>query len=111
MKDDVRAHLHDVIQAARAVEQFVAGRSFDDYASDELLRSAVERKFEIMGEALSRIRRDEPDVLRHIRDHRDVISFRNILAHGYDTIDDRIVWDVIEKDIANLITDASKLLE
>ena len=67
MKDEVLAHLHDVIQAARAIKKFIATRTFEDYASDELLRSAVERKFEIMGEALNRIRRDEPEVLTQIR--------------------------------------------
>ena len=110
MKDEVFAHLHDVVQAGKAVRRFVDGRSFDDYSSDEQLRSAVERKFEIMGEALNRIRRDEPGVLDHIGDHRDIISFRNILVHGYDTIDDLIVWSVIEEGLHNLITDAQTLL-
>jgi len=110
MKDEVLAHLHDIVQAGKAVQRFVDRRCFDDYTSDEKLRSAVERKFEIMGEALNRIRRDEPAVLEHIRDHRDIISFRNILVHGYDTIDDLIVWGVIEEGLENLIEDAQALL-
>jgi uncharacterized protein with HEPN domain len=110
MKDEVLAHLHDIVQAGKAVNEFVEGRSFADYTSDEQLRSAVERKFEIMGEALNRIRRDESAVLEHIRDHRNIISFRNILVHGYDTIDDLIVWGVIEEGLDNLITDARTLL-
>ncbi len=111
MKDEVLAHLHDIVQAGKAVQRFVDRLCFDDYASDEKLRSAVERKFEIMGEALNRIRRDEPAVLEHIRDHRDIISFRNILIHGYDTIDDVIVWGVIEEGLENLISDAQTLLD
>jgi len=110
MKDEVFAHLHDVVQAGKAVKRFVEGRSFEDYKSDEQLRSAIERKFEIMGEALNRIRRDEPAVLEHIRDHRDIISFRNILIHGYDAIDDLIVWSVIEEGLDHLIEDARILL-
>lgn len=110
MKDEVFAHLHDIVQAGEAVKEFVKGRSFADYTADEQLRSAVERKFEIMGEALNRIRRDESSVLEHIRDHRDIISFRNILIHGYDTIDDLIVWGVIEEGLDNLIKDAQALL-
>ena len=110
MKDDILAHLHDVLQAAKAVKEFVGDRPFEDYASDALLRSAVERKFEIMGEALNRIRRDEPDILSKLRDHRDIISFRNILVHGYDTIDNRIVWGVINEDLESLIEDVDKLL-
>jgi uncharacterized protein with HEPN domain len=91
MRDDVLAPLHDLLVAARAVEQFVAGVSFQQYAASDLLRSGVERKFEIIGEALNRIGRIAPEVLQRIRHHRDIISFRNILAHGYDTIDERIV--------------------
>jgi uncharacterized protein with HEPN domain len=110
MKDEVRALLFDLVSAGRAVKAFVAGRSFEDYRSDELLRSAVERKFQIMGEAVRRIGREDPAVLEHIRDHRDIISFRNILVHGYDAIDDRIVWGVIEEDLDNLIEDGDALL-
>jgi len=111
MKDDVLAHLHDILHAGRAVGEFVAGRTFEDYSSDELLRSAVERKFAIMGEALNRIRRDAPALLSRIRDHRDIISFRNILVHGYDAIDDRIVWGVIEEELGSLLEDVGQLLK
>jgi uncharacterized protein with HEPN domain len=110
MKDEVLAHLHDIVQAGTTVKRFIHGRSYDEYASDEQLRSAVERKFEIMGEALNRIRRDDPAALEHIRNHRDIISFRNILVHGYDTIDDLIVWGVIEDGLDSLIVDAQALL-
>lgn len=111
MKSEIPAHLHDIREAAQAVQKFVAGRSLQDYGSDELLRSGVERKFEIMGEALNRIARDDPTILAQIRDYRDIISFRNILVHGYDSIDDRIVWDAIQTDLDNLIEDATVLLK
>jgi len=110
MKDEILAHLYDLLHAGHAIRGFVKGRTADDYLSDELLRSAVERKFEIMGEALNRIRRDEPELLNAMRDHRDIISFRNILVHGYDSIDDRIVWGVIEEDLADLLADVKNLL-
>lgn len=110
MKDDTCAHLHDILQAAGAVKSFVTGKSFIDYSSEELLRSGVERKLEIMGEALNRIKRDEPELLASIRDYRDVISFRNILVHGYDAIDNRIVWGIVAEDLDNLIADIERLL-
>ena len=109
MKDETLAHLHDILRAADALKEFVGGRTLNDYASDEQLRSAVERKFEIMGEALNRVRRDDPALLFQIRHYRDIASFRNILLHGYDTIDDRIVWGVIEEDLDHLIQDVGKL--
>jgi uncharacterized protein with HEPN domain len=63
-----------------------------------------------MGEALNRIKREDPELLAHIRDHSDIIAFRNILVHGYDAIDDRIVWSVIQEDLDPLIEDVEKLL-
>ena len=110
MKDEILAHLHDILQAGRAIKEFISGRTFEVYVSDELLHSAVERKFEVMGEAINRIKRDEPELLLQIRNHRDIISFRNILVHGYDAIDDRIVWGVMEEDLDSLIEDVNKLL-
>ncbi len=110
MKDEILAHLYDALRAGRAVKEFVAGTVFEGYVSDDLLRSGVERKLEIIGEALNRIRRDDPGILDRIRDHRDIISFRNILVHGYDGIDDQIVWDVITGDLDNRIADVERLL-
>ena len=110
MKDDLRKHLLDILEAAKAIKGFVAGKSFKDYSTDELLRSGVERKFEIIGEALNRISKLAPDVLNRIRGQRDIISFRNILAHGYDSIDDRIVWGIIEENLGLLLTDIKKIL-
>ena len=98
------------LRAARAVKGFVASQTFESYCANELVRSAVERKFEIIGEALNRINRDDPELLARIRHYRDIISFRNILVHGYDAIDDRIVWGVIEEDLDDLIADVSRLL-
>lgn len=111
MKNEILAHLHDIAQSGRAVKEFLSNRTFKEYTSNELLRSAVERKFEIIGEALNRIRDAEPEILSQIRNYRDIVSFRNILTHGYDTIDDRIVWNIIEDDLDSLIEDVEKLLK
>ncbi len=110
MKDSSQAHLHDIIQAAHAVRDFVATSNYQDYNSNELLRSAVERKFEIIGEALNRIHKSDPELLLTIPSYRKIISFRNILIHGYDAIDDRIVWGVIQEDLEPLIQHAESLL-
>ena len=110
MKDEIFAHLHDIAQAGRAIKEFTSECTFEKYSSNEILRSAVERKFEVIGEALNRIGRAEPELLSQIRNYRDIVSFRNILIHGYDTIDDRIVWSVMEDDLDNLIEDVDRLL-
>jgi len=110
MKSEILAHLHDILRSAKAIREFTANRTFNDYSSDEFFRSAVERKFEIIGEALNRIKRDAPEILDQIPQHRDIVSFRNILVHGYDTINDRIVWDVIEEELDDILDAVESLL-
>jgi uncharacterized protein with HEPN domain len=109
MEDDLLKHLYDIKEAAAAILRFVRGKTFDDYERDELLRSGVERKFEIIGEALNRVSRGNPTVLDKIREHRNIVSFRNIL-HGYDSIEHRIVWGIMEEDLGKLLEDVEQLL-
>ena len=73
--------------------------TFEAYRIDRKTQAAVERKFEIIGEALNRLSRIDADLLATITNYRSIISFRNILAHGYDTIEDRVVWGIIETDL------------
>jgi uncharacterized protein with HEPN domain len=110
MEDDILKYLYDMREAALAISRFVRGKTFDDYEQDELLRSGVERKFEIIGEALNRICRVEPTALDKIREYRNIVSFRNILAHGYDSIDNRIVWGIVKDDLGNLLEDVRRLI-
>jgi uncharacterized protein with HEPN domain len=110
MEDDLLKYLYDIKEAAGAILRFVRGKTFADYERDELLRSGVERKLEIIGEALNRLSRDNPTVLDKIREHRNIVSFRNILAHGYDSIDNRIVWSIIEEDLGKLLEDVERSL-
>ena len=77
-------------------ERWATEKRFEDYITDDLLRSAVERQFEIIGEALGQLGNVAPDQLKQISDAGKVIAFRNILIHGYAVIDDRVVWDIIQ---------------
>ena len=60
---------------------------------------------------MNRLRKTSPDLLGRIHEHRSIISFRNILIHGYDRIDDQIVWGIIEDDLAKLLSDVEDLLK
>ena len=111
MKAEVFAPLYDAFQSGQSILRFVEGRSLIDYISDDLLRSGVERKFEVIGEALNRIRREDSSTLDSIRNFREIISFRNILVHGYDAIDDRVVWEVVQTDLGPLLEDIQRLLD
>ena len=52
MLRDLRAHLYDIRDACQAIEEFVRNKTYDEYVSDRMLRSAVERQFIVIGEAL-----------------------------------------------------------
>ena len=106
----LRECLNDILVNANEVLEFVDGMSFENYLTDRKTQSAVERKFEIIGEALNRISRINEELLEKIRDYRNIISFRNILAHGYDSVDERVVWGIIEADLAHLISDVENLI-
>lgn len=110
MDERVREWLQDILEQARDVQSFTSGLTFELYQTDRKTQAAVERKFEVIGEALNRIRAASPEVLEQIRDYRSIISFRNILAHGYDSVEDRIVWGIVENDLRNLIEDVRALL-
>lgn len=111
MQRDHRTYLWDARQAAQRVLDFVAGRTWEEYGADDLLRSGVERQFEIVGEALNKLRRVAPDLATEIVDLGRIVAFRNVLIHGYASIDDRLVWEIATERTAPLVETLSRLLE
>jgi uncharacterized protein with HEPN domain len=110
MRLETRKYLFDMQQAAEHIARFTAGRTFEDYAADLMLRSAVERQFEILGEALGKLRKLDLELAGRIPDHRRIIAFRNVLVHGYDAILDEVVWGVVETQLPSLRVTLAKLL-
>lgn len=108
---DALAHLHDVAQACDLIEGFTDGKSFDDYVTDAMLRSAVERQFEIVGEALKRAISVDAGLEPRIEGAPRIIAFRNRLIHGYATISDEVVWGVVEGSLPNLQREVKALIE
>lgn len=107
---DKKGYLWDVAQASHHILDFVADKSFSDYQQSLLLRSAVERQFEIIGEALNQCFRFFPDLQAKISAGRQIISFRNRLIHGYADVDDAVVWGVLEEDLPLLLKEVEALL-
>lgn len=110
MRLEARKYLTDIQVAGERIARFTQGKSFEHYLADEMLRSAVERQFGIVGEALARLAKDSPQVAESIPDQAKIVGFRNILVHGYAAVDDRIVWGVIEIHLAPLRKTVAQLL-
>ena len=111
MKLEARKYLYDIQRSADLLRDFTSGKTFADYASDPMLRSAVERQFEIIGEAMTNLTRiDEPSAGR-ISHYQRIIAFRNVLIHGYADVDDRLVWDVIKTNLPTLGREVDALLK
>lgn len=103
--------LYDVVDSGRAILDWCVGRTFGDYTADRQFRRAVEREFEIIGEALARISRQDPEVAAQIGELSRIVGFRNRIIHGYDVIDHAAVWGVIQGRLPKLIAEVSALLE
>lgn len=76
-----------------------------------VIRAAVERQYEIIGEALRRAIDIKPGLVEQITDARKIIAFRNQVIHGYDVIDHTIVWGVVERYLLTLLAEARALLQ
>lgn len=110
ISDKVAKYLWDACRAAERILRFTAGRDYNNYLADEMLRSAVERQFEIVGEAFSGLRRADPDFAAGVPNLPRIIAFRNVLIHGYATVDDQLVWGVVEGELPQLLAQLTHLL-
>lgn len=102
MERDPRSWLWDIQSAAQAIQGFVAGLDLASYAESDLVHSAVERKFEIIGEALSQLAKASPDLAQRIPKLPRIVGFRNQLIHGYAQVDHGTVWNVIHDSLPAL---------
>ena len=102
--------LEDIRSAAAFVMADTHGITLQEFQHTRVLRQAVERNFEIIGEAMRRLEKDDPQTAARITAYRRIIAFRNVLIHGYDIIDPAIVWSAITDDLAPLLGEVEALL-
>lgn len=107
-KDD-RASLWDMLSAARAVTEFVQGRTLEEYVADLMLRSAVERQVEIIGEAARRVSKEFQQTHPEIP-WRPIQAQRHVLAHDYGDIRHDRLWRVAVEHIPELIQQLATLV-
>jgi uncharacterized protein with HEPN domain len=110
MENETRQRLHDALIACRAISRYTAGLDFAAYMRDELVRDGVERRFGIIGEALNRAEMLEPVLAEQIPELRQIVGLRNRLIHGYDAVDDEIVWNLVQHELPLLRARLAALL-
>ena len=96
--------LLDIRISCEEIIEFCASKDLESLRSSRMLQLALEREFEIIGEALLSLERVEMERLESkIPEYRKIIGFRNLVAHGYDQIDDLILWDLVTNHIPDLL--------
>ena len=107
---DPAKYLKDIQEQCLWIQFQVRGKSLSDYLEDGLLRPALERKLEIIGEALNQLFKIEPALAPKIADAKRIIAFRNRLIHGYSDLDPVIVWSAATDKVPELLGEVEKSL-
>ncbi len=110
MRRDARAYLQDVLDACAAIDSALTGLDFQSYLASRLVRSAVEREFTIVGEAVAALSHIAPELFAKISHGRRIVDFRNQLTHEYPHVDDRVVWLIAAEDVPVLRRECAELL-
>ena len=109
MDNAIKKLLYDILQCIERIDTFIGKpKLFTDYQSSLLLQHAVERNFEIIGEAMSRILKLQPDF--NIKHARKIVDTRNKIIHGYDEIEPENIWNIIINYLPELNKEVQKLL-
>jgi len=106
-----RKLLEDMREAADGIAAFTRDRTLADYRADKQLRWSIERGFELIGEALSQLHKLDSSLAESISECRKIISFRNLLIHGYSAIDHEKTWDIVQSNLPILRRELERLSE
>jgi uncharacterized protein with HEPN domain len=107
---DYAGYLWDIQNACQKILEFNTGKTLNDYLTDDATRFATERGLTIVGEALAQARVFFPEVLQDIGQVPQIVGFRNRLIHSYLSIDDTVVWQVVQQYIPVLLQEAQTAL-
>jgi uncharacterized protein with HEPN domain len=110
MKDEVIKCINDIAKAIDAIDRFIGERKeFTNFKNNELVRRAVEREFEIIGEAINRIKKYDGSL--QITNAKQIINLRNYIIHAYDTVDYEILWSIIVNHLPKLKIEVNETLK
>jgi Uncharacterized conserved protein len=110
MSRSIRLYLEDILTSGVKVRRYTQGMSFEDFQGDERTYDAVVRNLQIIGEAVKNIPQEIRLKYSEV-EWRKIAGLRDILAHAYFSIEDEIVWDIIETKIPPLIIVVERILE
>jgi uncharacterized protein with HEPN domain len=110
LRRDPRSLLWDIAEAAAAIDGFTEGLDLERYTQSPLVHSAVERKFEIIGEALGQLAKLDPHLAARIPNAREIIAFRNLLIHGYAMVEQARVFRTARESLPALQEQVATLL-
>jgi uncharacterized protein with HEPN domain len=110
MNEKVLKYLYDVKIAIDEIDSFFINhdKSFKDYSENVLLKRAIERNLEIIGEAINRILLIEPEL--PIQNARKIVGLRNQIIHSYDNVSDENIWGIIINHLPVLKSEIEKLI-
>ena len=110
MNNEIKSRFYDILNAIMEIESFFSDmpKEFTSYQNDLRTRRAVERNIEIIGEALSRILKEDESIL--ISNARKIVDTRNRIIHGYDSVSDDVIWGIVIKHLPILQSEIEFLL-
>lgn len=109
MPRSLQAYLWDIDRAAGDILTFTRDKHLHDYENDAMLRAAVERNFEVIGEALSQAVKFFPQIAGRVTDEQQIVAVRNRPVHGYATVRHALVWDIVQTKLPKLKEEVAQL--
>lgn len=110
MKREVKKYLYDIRTSIESIDSYLGeSRNFFEYQNNKLLRRGIEREIEIIGEAMSRALKLDADL--QIENARQIVDTRNWVIHGYDKVDDVIIWGIISNHLPKLKIEINNYLD
>ena len=110
MNDLINKWLYDILESINSINEYIGDQKyFDVYENNKQLRRSVEREIEIIGEAISRIKKENPKI--KINNSHQIIATRNRVAHAYDAVDNAIIWGIVINHLPSLKIEVTQMLD
>jgi uncharacterized protein with HEPN domain len=106
----VRLYLADIIDACDAIALHTAGMTVEQFVDSRTARSATEREFTVIGEALSQAIRQDPAIEVQVTRAQSITHFRNMLVHAYDLIEPQTMWGIVQNNVPTLHAEVQAIL-